>query len=148
MATGPTGPIESIVRGIRNRNPGNIRLSAEKWQGLSPTQKDTSFFQFVSMDFGIRAMARILRNYSDQHHLNTVAEIISRWAPDSENDTPAYIESVCVAMHVASNQPIDVHDSQVMFDLIRAIVMHENGKAGAFLVTNAAVTNGIEMAGK
>lgn len=36
-------------RGIRNCNPGNIRLTRDKWQGLRSEQTDTEFFQFEEM---------------------------------------------------------------------------------------------------
>jgi hypothetical protein len=139
--------IGSAIRGIRNNNPGNIRLSAEKWQGLSDAQTDSSFFQFVSMDYGVRAMARILVNYSDKYGLNTVRSIISRWAPPTENNTDAYINAVAGSIGVGPDEPIDVHDSNTLFQLIRAVITHENGAAGAFLVSDAAVSNGISLAG-
>ena len=30
----------SVPRGLRNNNPGNIRLSKDKWQGLRERQED------------------------------------------------------------------------------------------------------------
>lgn len=36
----------SVPRGLRNNNPGNIRLSKDKWQGLRERQEDKEFFQF------------------------------------------------------------------------------------------------------
>mgnify|MGYP003533551919 FL=1 len=42
-------------RGIRNNNPLNIRLSADKWQGMREEQTDKAFVQFKSMAYGYRA---------------------------------------------------------------------------------------------
>ena len=71
----------NATRGLRNNNPGNIRKSATAWQGLSPTQTDASFFQFISPEYGIRALATILGTYMKNYGLVTVSDIISRWAP-------------------------------------------------------------------
>lgn len=46
----------SVPRGLRNNNPGNIRLSKDKWQGLRERQEDKEFFQFVSIEWGYRAL--------------------------------------------------------------------------------------------
>lgn len=44
-----------MTRGLRNNNPLNIRRNNTKWQGLSVTQTDKSFFQFKTMAYGYRA---------------------------------------------------------------------------------------------
>ena len=82
-------------RGIRNNNPLNIRRSADKWQGLSTLQEDREFFKFVSMEYGWRAAFVILcRTYYGKYGLKTIRDIVSRWAPAKENNTPAYIRHV------------------------------------------------------
>ena len=43
-------------RGLRNNNPGNLRLSGDRWKGLRPVQTDKEFFQFTDMRYGYRAM--------------------------------------------------------------------------------------------
>lgn len=42
-----------LPRGLRNCNPGNIRITKDKWQGLRAKQEDKSFFQFTEMNGGI-----------------------------------------------------------------------------------------------
>lgn len=118
----------SGVRGIRNNNPGNIRWGDE-WQGLVPNSErtDKSFCQFISPEYGIRAMIIILRNYEKRHGLNTIRKIINRWAPPVENDTEAYINSVAKQVGVDADKVIDVTDSRVMIPLLEAIITHENG---------------------
>ena len=37
-----------LPRGLRNNNPGNIRLSKDKWKGLRQEQTDGTFFHFIS----------------------------------------------------------------------------------------------------
>lgn len=82
------------TRGIRNNNPANIRRGCN-WKGLIRQQKDREFCQFVTMTWGVRALLVTLRTYVVKHHLHTVREIITRWAPPSDdNNTEKYIEFV------------------------------------------------------
>lgn len=115
-------------RGIRNNNPGNIRRGNE-WQGQIPDAQrtDSAFCQFVTPEYGIRAMCIILRNYQQKHGLNTVSGIIRRWAPPGENDTQAYIDNVARATGVTPDQPVDTGDPYFMTKLLQAIIRHENG---------------------
>lgn len=116
-----------MVRGIRNNNPGNIRRTADQWQGLLPLQADSEFLQFKSPKWGIRAMARILRNYSSRG-LNTIETIISRWAPSNENNTLAYIESVSKRVGVQPQVPLNLQSDIGMLEaVVKAIIKHENG---------------------
>ena len=90
-------------RGWRNNNPLNIRRG-EEWQGLVAKEKrtDGQFCQFLNMTWGFRAAARCLRAYyqlfCQQGKTWDVENIISRWAPASENDTEAYIRRVLELM--------------------------------------------------
>lgn len=115
-------------RGIRNNNPGNIRWG-DDWQGLMPlaSRTDKSFCQFIKPEYGIRAMIIILRNYQSKYGLKTITGIIQRWAPSSENDTQAYINSVAQATGTDADKPIDLTDSRKLIPLLQAIIKHENG---------------------
>ncbi|HIC8743099.1 structural protein [Klebsiella aerogenes] len=119
----------STARGIRNNNPGNIRWG-DDWKGLVPTAQrtDKSFCQFTSPEYGIRAMIIIVRNYQRKYGLNTVSDIIKRWAPPNENNTQAYINSVAQATGVTPEQCIDTSDTRFMMKLLQAIIKHENGE--------------------
>jgi hypothetical protein len=119
--------MNALPRGIRNRNPGNIRRSGDRWKGLAPLQSDPAFFVFETPLWGIRAMAVILRNYQRRHGLKSLARIIGRWAPASENDTAAYVAAVSKAMHVRPRAQLDLNDAASLSALIAAIIRHENG---------------------
>lgn len=116
-----------VARGIRNNNPGNIR-KGEKWQGLAEVQSDSSFCVFVTPEWGIRALCRILRNYQKKYGLNDVRAIINRFAPPVENDTDSYIYAVCRTLGVNQNEHIDLKDTKTMLKLLKAIIRHENGE--------------------
>ena len=82
-------------RGIRNNNPLNIRRNpANQWQGLRPVQADKLFCQFKAMKWGLRAAIKLLDNYI-RRGAQTPRQIISRWAPPSENDTASYVRKAC-----------------------------------------------------
>ena len=82
-------------RGIRNNNPLNIRRNpANQWQGLRPVQADKLFCQFKAMKWGLRAAIRLMENYI-RRGAQTPRQIISRWAPPSENNTQGYITQAC-----------------------------------------------------
>ena len=118
-----------VARGIRNNNPGNIRWG-ENWKGLDPDgrKKDKSFCVFEEPKWGIRALCKVLLTYYRKHGLNTVKEIITRFAPANENDTTAYMNHVAKLLNVRTDQTINVCDAKVMFTLITAIIQHENGE--------------------
>lgn len=115
-------------RGFRNKNPGNIRKSATAWRGLAPVQSDPDFCVFLSMQMGVRATAINILHYVNVHGLKTVREIITRWAPPSENDTEVYIKAVAEFMGVnADHQLALTHDAVELEEICAAIFRHENG---------------------
>lgn len=120
-----------LPRGIRNNNPGNIRLTATRWQGQKDVQTDTSFVEFTSPVAGLRALMRLLLTYHFKHGLNNVESIINRWAPPHENATDHYIHSVARHLGVARRTEIDLTDASILIKLAEAITQHENGRAPA-----------------
>ena len=114
-------------RGERNNNPGNIRLSATRWQG-QVDGTDPAFVTFATPQDGIRALAKLLRNYQTIHGLRTVRAIIARYAPASENNTSAYVGAVASALGVSPDAPIDLNSDATLQQLVAAIIQHENGR--------------------
>lgn len=112
------------VRGLRNKNPFNIKKTGIAWQGET-AGTDQTFETFDSYEMGIRAGARILINYQEKHGLNTVRQIINRFAPASENDSASYIQHVAKQLGVEPDQAISVRANLV--ELTKAIIKHENG---------------------
>jgi hypothetical protein len=114
-------------RGIRNNNPGNIRITKDKWKGLRAVQADKEFFQFITPKWGYRAMLRTLQNYRKRHGCETIGDFIRRWAPPSENNTTAYIRFVCNKMGVPPAYVPNVEDKATMCLFAYAISYYENG---------------------
>lgn len=114
------------ARGIRNNNPGNLEASdSNPWQGQ--TGSDGRFAKFETPEHGIRALGRNLLSYQRQG-IDTVNDIITRWAPpEDNNDTAAYIKSVCEKLGVSADQQINASDPDTLNALCAAIITHENG---------------------
>ena len=91
-----------MTRGIRNNNPLYIRrVAGQRWKGeilpsIQGGDGGGSFVRFESIEYGIRAAFVLLRTYAIKYKANCIQDIISRWAPPSENDTEKYIKNVCL----------------------------------------------------
>ena len=116
-----------IPRGIRNNNPLNIRVG-NVWLGEVPNPTDNEFEQFVSMFYGLRAGFILLRRYIRRYHLTTVPDIISRWAPGSENNTVKYIDTVCQLSGIAPDARLDYGDEETLVNLVDAMILVECGQ--------------------
>lgn len=123
----------TLPRGIRNRNPGNIRCASQfNWIGelklpKSDKRYDAEFCVFEDVDYGLRALMKLLINYQQKHGLNTVRKAINRWAPPIENNTSAYVKAVAKHMDVDPDTELNFTDYTVLVPMTRAIVLHENG---------------------
>jgi len=133
-------------RGMHNNNPGNLRRSKDPWQGLTEQQTDPEFFVFSSPTYGIRALARTLISYQDEHGLKTIGQIINRWAPSNENDTDTYIEGVCEDTGFTADQKLNMHYYNELKPVVLAIIKHENGQQPytASQIDKALVLAGVE----
>ena len=111
------------VRGLRNKNPGNIRFNASNnWQGQTGQDND-GFVIFDTFANGVRAMGRVLDSYR-RRGVDRVSSIIGTWAPVTENDTDAYIVAVTRATGLDASHPVTGEDYPA---LVAAIIRHENG---------------------
>jgi hypothetical protein len=120
-------PIKKFMtRGYKNKNPGNIRLtSGIPWKGeIKGTDKD--FKTFKSMGYGYRAILVTLNSYFKKG-FNTIEKIISRYAPGSENNTQAYINTVVNQSGIAKDTVLDFNDKLKIRKIIEAISYVENG---------------------
>lgn len=127
--------------GYRLNNPGDIeRADGTPWQGMSDIQDNPTFVTFIAPIWGIRAIAKTLHTYQHRWGLKTVAEIINRWAPPSENDTRAYIDAVCKELGVTAVDEVNV--DEVMPQLVTAIIRHE---IGSVPYTQDVINQGINL---
>lgn len=114
-------------RGIRNNNPLNIRIG-NTWLGEVPNPTDSDFEQFVSVVYGLRAAFCILRRYIRRYHRDTIAKIISAWAPSNENNTARYISQVANRVGISPDATIHYEDEETMLSLVQAMAVQECGQ--------------------
>ncbi len=114
-------------RGIRNNNPGNIRLGKINWQGQRTAQFDNAFVEFETPVMGLRALMKVLLTYYRRYQLDTVQSIINRWAPPHENATDHYAGHVAKRLQVKRTDRLNLECKDTVIKLAKAIVVHENG---------------------
>lgn len=122
---------------IRNNNPGNIRASKDKWQGM--TGKDSrGFVIFNDLDHGYRALYKLLITYINTGS-NTIRKAITRWAPPKENDTDSYIRFVSRKTNLDPDtiiKPSDLYLLGIAISLQEhSIADNESAKKGLLLAT-------------
>lgn len=119
--------MKTMQRGLRNNNPLNIRHNPDRFKGEVFPSGDRSFKQFRDMDYGYRAAFRMLRTYQLKYGCEVLSDFISRWAPDIENDTKAYIYTVCKRTGLSADSPVDTMSEVQMRRIVAAMSFVENG---------------------
>lgn len=108
---------------LYKNNPANIRYTGQKWLGLCGFKN--GFCEFDHIGYGIRSLGVILRTYRSKHHLYCIRDIITRYAPPSENNTDAYINYVCSCL--CCKPDFSLHTLSDYANLISAICQYESG---------------------
>jgi len=135
------------TRSDRNNNPLNIKASNNNWQGKG--EPNGGFETFSNPEYGVRAGAKNLYTYNERDGLNTVSEIITKWAPPSENNTDNYIEFVANKMGVGANDDLgSLRDNpELTQELITAMADLEGASVGPNgKYTDEVIANGIALA--
>lgn len=96
--------------GLRQNNPGNIRLGSDNWLGMIEGGNE-GYATFKSPEYGLRSMARTLGTYADQHDIGTVNDLVDRYAPAGDNTEESrdnYKMVAANALGVGINDNIDL----------------------------------------
>lgn len=124
--------VNTMPRGIRNCNPFNIS-KGPKYEGLCPVQNDSRFCQFKSMEYGCRAMWKLLVSYRLRFICEkkefTIRNIIQRFAPPFENDTNFYANRVgrIADMNIDTILPDPEISGKPFVGILVAMASVENG---------------------
>lgn len=118
---------KSKPRGLRNNNPGNIRQSSVRYSGEVRPSIDAAFKQFECIEYGYRAMFVLIYTYQRKYGLNTIADIIARYAPATENHTQKYIDAVSDWSGVSPTSHITTTNGDIMIPVVAAMSRVENG---------------------
>lgn len=114
-----------MSRGYRNNNPGNLIKTDVKYLG-EVESSDSRFRAFESMEYGYRAIFKLLQYYIG-NGLNTITLMIDTYAPAHENDTTAYIRFVADRVGIRPDQAIVKSDLVTLEKMVAAISRIENG---------------------
>nr|WP_321411467.1 hypothetical protein [uncultured Carboxylicivirga sp.] len=119
--------LSSAPRGIRNNNPGNLIFTNINWTGKLPKEqnKDRRFEMFIAPEYGIRAMIKDLKHDIEKGK-NTVPALITEYAPRFENNTDAYVQTVCKDLKVSTTAKL-LPTKNTLRLLVHSIAKVENG---------------------
>lgn len=133
-----------MTRGERNNNPMNVRQSATRWQGESDKDFDPGFEEFKTPQMGIRCGCKVLLYYQEHWKLNTIRQIIFRYAPPQDsNNTGAYIDNICQRMALGADDTLNLRNRDQLASLAIAIIAHENRQLSYPLET---ILEGVDLA--
>lgn len=118
-----------MSRGLRNRNPGNLRHSRVRFKGEVTPSRDAEFKEFSSMSYGYRAMFVVLDSYRRRYGRNTIRTMIERYAPPSENFTDGYVRFIARRTGIAPDEELDTRAPRDMIPVVAAMSEIENGVA-------------------
>lgn len=99
--------------GAANNNPTNLEFDPKNpWLGqIGSYGKNGRFAKFSDVKYGFRAAGRNLDNGYIGKGINTIAAIVNKWAPKSDNnDVKAYIDFVSKKSGILSFTPITRKD--------------------------------------
>lgn len=129
------------TRAERNFNPGNLNYAGQAGASLE-AGSNARFAKFNSEEEGIAALVRQLRLYQ-QRGIDTIGEIVKKYAPPSENDTQAYIASMARWTGLGADEKLNFNDT----DTVRRMVQGISRKEGRYTpLTEGQIMSGINLA--
>lgn len=138
------GPALHAPKGIRNNNPGNLR-----------TGSGGSFGHYANPQAGLNALSKQLMLYyngksaaAGYQKLTTLRQIISTYAPSSENNTSAYIADLARKLGVSPDAQLNLRNPAQLQALMRGIVQHENGMNPYSAEMFRAAAGGVDHSGR
>ena len=120
----------TLLRGIRLNNPGNLVKGVKPFDG-EVSSSDPKFRAFTNPIMGMRAIGKTALTYNSRG-INTALMFAHTYAPESDGNSPdAYAQHLASRLGLQSvndwNWEDNLYDPNWMAELIRAIVVKENG---------------------
>lgn len=123
-------------RNIRNNNPSNLTFA-----GQAGAVSDGRFARFKNMETGVAADLNQFLLYQDRDRLTSIAGMINKATPISENPgVRDYIDRVSRQMGVSPNDRVNLHDPDTAKRFIMAVSPNEGGTPDA-----GAVARGVAL---
>ena len=132
----------NLSRGLKNNNPGNIRLTADKWLGQVPAtdSTDKSFVQFSAVAYGFRAMITVIMNIILKRKPRDLREFVNIYAPPIENNSSNYYSFLLNS----GSKNIPGTESEMILLVYNMIIM-ENGQAIKSFISSADIKEGFDL---
>ena len=118
---------EPLARGIRNNNPGNLRLSPDS-RGRFIGQKrmdEHGYMVFHKPMQGLYSLTWTLVDLAGEH-INTVAGLIAEFSPGGESSEAQYSKYLAEDLDVGEFEKIDIVER--LEPILRSIITYECGK--------------------
>ena len=143
---------KKLPRGMRNNNPLNVRLYPNSsWVGMKENQEDLAFVQFTTLVYGYRAALIIIGRTYYKRGWNTVEAILTHFAPASENNTKAYINTVVKEMretlgaNFGKRTPLPKPSFMTMKTWVSLIAAMQNVECGRGSVYSSMIEKAFKM---
>jgi hypothetical protein len=129
------------TRAERNFNPGNLNYAGQAGASLE-AGSNARFAKFKSEEEGIAALVRQLRLYQ-QRGIDTIGEIVKKYAPPSENDTQAYVANMARWTGLSADEKLNFNDTETVRRMVEGI----SRKEGRYTpLTEGQIMSGINLA--
>lgn len=132
--------------GYTNNNPGNLRMTGIKWQGMLPGTPKGGFMSFDTPENGVRAMSRVLYNWKNKHGFDTLRQGVSRYAPSSENNVSDYLSKLQATTGWKPDDKLDFGKVETLQKLVPAMIRNEIGPDWAAQIDSGSISNGVAAA--
>ncbi len=113
------------VRGMRNKNPFNLRISNNDWNGkIYQDKKDNEFEEFESIEYGLRAGLINCRTHVGRGK-DTIRKLMHTLSPSHENPTDGFIDFIVEKSGIDPDLKIE-WDKETAFAIAAPIVRFES----------------------
>lgn len=124
--------VTSYTNNMNKNNPFNIRYNIHNdWLGVVRGKTHNDFEEFTEMRYGLRAGLKLLLRYYNGYGLHTIRDIITKFAPPTENDTEVYIAYVARQVGVEPDDEIDLNKKATLISVAKWMLKMETGKTFA-----------------
>lgn len=128
---------------LPKNNPGNIRLTSDRWLGQVPLEETTerTWVEFKALSYGIRAMIMVIANIVIRRNVKTLYDMISIYAPKADSNNPDRYYAF-LASRGSKTLPVD---KQSWIKLIQSMIIFETGYLAEKLVEHSDISQGYEL---
>lgn len=86
-------------------------------------QLDADYLQFISIDYGLRAVFDILFTFFPKRPpILTIAQLVNRWPYPPIDPIENILDKVCCVGILKPNQPVKKSDKQILCRLVWAMI--------------------------